>query len=68
MGASPNSAARKKAPQLKNPTQHPQKRRLAERPHAITWDQVEREAATGKTYVSPYPDREGRPVVMMIPR
>ena len=43
-------------------------RRLETRPHAITWEQVEREAATGKTFVSPFPDRERRPVVMMRPR
>jgi hypothetical protein len=32
------------------------------------WHQVEKEAETGKTFVSPYPDKEGRPVVIMRPR
>lgn len=43
-------------------------RRLEYRPHDIAWSEVEAEALTGKTFVSPYPDREGRPVVIMRPR
>jgi hypothetical protein len=43
-------------------------RRLEYRPHNISWADVEAEAKTGKTFVSPYPDREGRPVVIMRPR
>jgi hypothetical protein len=43
-------------------------RRLETRPQEIVWAQVEKEAETGKTFVSPYPDKEGRPVVMMRPR
>jgi hypothetical protein len=38
------------------------------RPQEIVWAQVEKEAETGKTFVSPHPDKEGRPVVMMRPR
>jgi hypothetical protein len=38
------------------------------RPQEILWAQVEKEAETGKTFVSPHPDKEGRPVVMMRPR
>lgn len=42
--------------------------RLEYQPHAISWADVEAEARTGKTFVSPYPDKEGRPVVIMRPR
>jgi hypothetical protein len=42
--------------------------RLSYRPHALRWADVEGEAATGKLFVSPHPDREGRPVVVMRPR
>ncbi|KAI8475407.1 MAG: CRAL/TRIO domain-containing protein [Monoraphidium minutum] len=42
--------------------------RVEQQPHAITWAMVEAEAASGKNFVSPYPDREGRPVVTMRPR
>eukprot|EP00882_Tetradesmus_deserticola_P003067 GHRQ01003256.1.p1 GENE.GHRQ01003256.1~~GHRQ01003256.1.p1 ORF type:complete len:298 (+),score=113.14 GHRQ01003256.1:180-1073(+) len=42
--------------------------RLETRPQEIVWAQVEQEAETGKTFVSPYPDKEGRPVVVMRPR
>jgi polyribonucleotide 5'-hydroxyl-kinase len=44
------------------------RRRLEYRPHDITWEAVAAEAVTGKTFVSPYPDKEGRPVVIMRPR
>lgn len=43
-------------------------RRLETRPQEIVWAQVEKEAETGKTFVSPHADKEGRPVVMMRPR
>eukprot|EP00879_Flechtneria_rotunda_P003493 GHRR01003723.1.p1 GENE.GHRR01003723.1~~GHRR01003723.1.p1 ORF type:complete len:296 (+),score=96.30 GHRR01003723.1:372-1259(+) len=42
--------------------------RLEAKPEQIQWHQVEREAATGKTFVSPYRDKDGRPVVVMRPR
>lgn len=42
--------------------------RVQYRPHAITWEAVEAEAASGKNFVSPYPDRRGAPVVLMRPR
>ncbi|WIA18642.1 hypothetical protein OEZ85_003348 [Tetradesmus obliquus] len=42
--------------------------RLETRPQEIVWAQVEKEAETGKTFVSPHADKEGRPVVMMRPR
>jgi hypothetical protein len=42
--------------------------RLDAKPHAITWADVEAEAASGKNFVSPFPDRAGRPVVLMRPR
>eukprot|EP00775_Hariotina_reticulata_P009392 gene9392-9555_t len=42
--------------------------RLETRPQEIMWHQVEKEAETGKTFVSPYSDKEGRPVVIMRPR
>jgi polyribonucleotide 5'-hydroxyl-kinase len=42
--------------------------RLSFKPHALTWADVEREAATGKLFVSPHPDIDGRPVVIMRPR
>jgi hypothetical protein len=44
------------------------RRRLEYGPHSISWGDVEAEALTGKTFVSPFPDREGRPVVIMRPR
>lgn len=44
------------------------RRRLEYRPHSICWADIEAEAKTGKTFVSPFPDREGRPVVIMRPR
>lgn len=42
--------------------------RLDFRPHDLTWRDVEREACTGKLFVSPHPDIDGRPVVVMRPR
>lgn len=42
--------------------------RVEQRPHAISWSSIEAEAASGKNFVSPFPDREGRPVVIMRPR
>jgi hypothetical protein len=50
------------------PPPSPAPRRLEQQPHAITWAQVEKEAASGKNFVSPFPDKEGRPVVTMRPR
>jgi hypothetical protein len=54
-----------------SPTTHsttPPQRRVEAQPHLITWSMVAEEAASGKNFVSPYPDREGRPVVTMRPR
>lgn len=42
--------------------------RLEYRPHDISWSEVQQEALTGKTFVSPHTDKEGRPVVIMTPR
>jgi len=42
--------------------------RVAYRPDSLAWSDVASEAATGKLFVSPHPDREGRPVVVMRPR
>ncbi|KAF8064679.1 pitC [Scenedesmus sp. PABB004] len=42
--------------------------RLATKPQEILWAAVEKEAETGKTFVSPHHDTEGRPVVVMRPR
>lgn len=43
-------------------------RRLDTKPQEIQWSQVEKEAETGKTFVSPHPDKNGQPVVVMRPR
>jgi hypothetical protein len=43
-------------------------RRIQTKPHEITWQQVEEEAVTGKTFVSPFADKAGRSVVVMRPR
>lgn len=37
------------------------------KPHDITLDDIEAEAATGKMYIAPYFDKEDRPVVVMRP-
>jgi len=42
--------------------------RLETKPHLITWDMVEKEAKTGKTFVSLFHDKNSRPVVVMRPR
>eukprot|EP00878_Enallax_costatus_P038091 GHUV01043242.1.p1 GENE.GHUV01043242.1~~GHUV01043242.1.p1 ORF type:complete len:239 (+),score=55.01 GHUV01043242.1:696-1412(+) len=42
--------------------------RLETKPQEIQWSQVEKEAETGKTFVSPHPDKHGQPVVVMRPR
>lgn len=42
--------------------------RLEYKPHLITWDQVESEGTTGKQFVYPALDKNGRPVVLMRPR
>ncbi|GBF97732.1 hypothetical protein Rsub_10896 [Raphidocelis subcapitata] len=42
--------------------------RVEAAPHAIGWESVQAEAASGKNFVSPFPDLEGRPVVTMRPR
>lgn len=39
--------------------------RLDFKPHAITWGMVEEEARREKTFMSPYSDKQGRPVFVM---
>ena len=43
-------------------------RRKSYRPDLITYESVKEEAVTGKQYICSWPDKEGRPVIVMIPR
>mmetsp|Transcript_22772 Transcript_22772/g.49921 ORF Transcript_22772/g.49921 Transcript_22772/m.49921 type:complete len:282 (-) Transcript_22772:199-1044(-) len=37
------------------------------KPEQITWEEVNKEALTGKMYICPYPDKFGRTILMMKP-
>ncbi|GAX82158.1 hypothetical protein CEUSTIGMA_g9586.t1 [Chlamydomonas eustigma] len=42
--------------------------RLEYKPHLLRWDDVKVEANSGKHFLYPAPDKQGRPIVMMRPR
>lgn len=38
------------------------------KPHSTTWKDIAEEGATGKVFLMPFEDKEGRPIVMIRPR
>jgi hypothetical protein len=52
---------------LGNANMHLLSRRRTYKPHEITWDSIAAEA-TGKQFLMPAEDKEGRQIVVMRPR